>query len=65
MAHIKLTGAIIQASIVGKRIGRMRWSSSSGKTVEGTIAFVVSVVFTACALMLTGCVGEFSVSVSD
>ncbi|GHJ88536.1 hypothetical protein NliqN6_4938 [Naganishia liquefaciens] len=49
------------ASIVGKRIGRMRWSSSSGKTVEGTIAFVVSVVFTACALMLTGCVGEFSI----
>ncbi|KAJ9106194.1 hypothetical protein QFC21_001338 [Naganishia friedmannii] len=48
------------ASIVGKRIGRLRWSTSSGKTVEGTGAFVVSVVFTGSALMLGGFIGEFS-----
>lgn len=31
------------ASIVGRRCGRVRWSTSSSKTVEGTLAFFASV----------------------
>ncbi|CAE7184617.1 unnamed protein product [Rhizoctonia solani] len=31
------------ASIIGKRLGLSRWFPSSGKTLEGTIAFAVSV----------------------
>ncbi|KAH7106257.1 hypothetical protein BKA62DRAFT_740854 [Auriculariales sp. MPI-PUGE-AT-0066] len=38
------------ASIVGKRVGRRRWSEASGKTIEGSAALVGSVL--ACALVL-------------
>ncbi|KAK8869508.1 hypothetical protein IAR55_000073 [Kwoniella newhampshirensis] len=32
------------ASIVGRKIGRIRWSTSSGKTVEGSLAFLASML---------------------
>ncbi|EJD49062.1 hypothetical protein AURDEDRAFT_85412 [Auricularia subglabra TFB-10046 SS5] len=49
------------ASIVGKRLGRRRWSAASGKTVEGTAAFVLSVVACAVGLRAFGLVEKFSV----
>jgi len=48
------------ASIVGKRIGRCKWSASSSKTIEGSIGFVVSVVGSAWVLRLFGVVEGFS-----
>lgn len=53
---------IAQASIVGKRIGRLRWSTSSGKTVEGSVAFFLSLVLAGTSLSLTGIIESFSVS---
>lgn len=46
--------------MVGRRFGRVRWSSSSGKTVEGSIAFAVSVLACAGLLRLCGLVDSFS-----
>lgn len=37
----------LQASLVGYRFGRIKWTTSNKKTVEGTVAFVVSVLLTA------------------
>lgn len=51
------------ASVVGKRLGRHRWSAGSLKTVEGSVAFVLSVVSCAWLLRAFGLVEEFSVSV--
>lgn len=48
------------ASIVGKRIGRHRWSPSTSKTIEGSAAFVISVVACGCVLRLCGLIEEFS-----
>ncbi|KAF8442414.1 hypothetical protein L210DRAFT_3611794 [Boletus edulis BED1] len=48
------------ASIVGKRFGRYRWSASSSKTVEGSIAFAVSVVACAWVLRVLGLTEQFS-----
>ncbi|KAH7884669.1 Fph type histidine kinase [Phlebopus sp. FC_14] len=48
------------ASIVGKRIGKRRWSDSSSKTVEGSAAFVLSVVLCAWLLRLCGLAEGFS-----
>lgn len=50
-----------QASIVGKIIGRVRWPGTS-KTIEGTIAFISSLVFCAWLLRITSFVEHFSVS---
>lgn len=50
-----------QASIVGRLVGRVRWLGTN-KTVEGTIAFVVSVTTCAWLLRLTGVTESFSVS---
>ncbi|GAA5996299.1 hypothetical protein JCM5350_006504 [Sporobolomyces pararoseus] len=47
------------ASIVGKLVGRVRWPGTS-KTVEGTAAFVVSIMFGAWLLRLVGLVPSFS-----
>jgi dolichol kinase len=41
------------ASIVGKRVGRHRWSATTAKSLEGSAAFVLSVV--ACAWVLRAC----------
>lgn len=48
------------ASIVGKRFGRIRWAASP-KTVEGTVAFVLSMVLAAVLLRLVGAVDPFPV----
>ncbi|KAB5592498.1 Dolichol kinase [Ceratobasidium theobromae] len=48
------------ASIIGKRLGTSRWFPSSGKTVEGTVAFAVSVL--ACNWVVAA--GELRVHVS-
>ncbi|KAG0708202.1 hypothetical protein DFH29DRAFT_893584 [Suillus ampliporus] len=48
------------ASIIGKRIGRHRWSSTSSKTLEGSAAFVLSLVGSAWLLRLCGLTEEFS-----
>lgn len=50
-----------QASIAGRRIGRYRWSPSSSKTLEGSAAFVLSVVSSAWVLRAMGVVPFFSV----
>ncbi|KIJ52540.1 hypothetical protein M422DRAFT_43384 [Sphaerobolus stellatus SS14] len=49
------------ASIVGRRLGRNRWSPSTPKTVEGSIAYTISVVFCAWLLRVCGLVPGFSV----
>ncbi|WVR05441.1 hypothetical protein IAU60_002457 [Kwoniella sp. DSM 27419] len=48
------------ASIVGRRIGRVRWSTASGKTVEGSIAFLVSMLLCSGLLWLLGLVEPFN-----
>ncbi|KAJ7746618.1 hypothetical protein B0H16DRAFT_1852737 [Mycena metata] len=48
------------ASIVGKRHGRHAWSPTTPKTLEGTAAFVGSVVASAWALRLSGLAEPFS-----
>ncbi|GAA5929602.1 dolichol kinase [Sporobolomyces koalae] len=47
------------ASIVGKLTGCVRWPGTS-KTVEGTAAFVLSIMVSACFLRLAGLVEPFS-----
>ncbi|GMK54111.1 hypothetical protein CspeluHIS016_0106970 [Cutaneotrichosporon spelunceum] len=49
------------ASIVGRKIGYLRWSPVSGKTAEGSVGFVVSVVAAALAMWLVGAVERFRV----
>lgn len=48
------------ASVVGKRMGTHRWSGTSGKTVEGSLAFVVSVVGCAWVMRMAGYAEGFS-----
>ncbi|KAF5392340.1 hypothetical protein D9757_001518 [Collybiopsis confluens] len=50
------------ASIVGKRIGTHRWSPTTNKTLEGSFAFILSVVISAWVLRLFGLAESFSVS---
>ncbi|KAL4074815.1 hypothetical protein V8B97DRAFT_1868302 [Scleroderma yunnanense] len=50
------------ASIVGKRIGKHRWFAGSPKTVEGSIAFVVSIIMCASLLRIFGLVDDFSMT---
>ena len=45
--------------MVGRRVGRIRWSAGSSKTVEGSAAFIVSVVACAWLLRLFGLVEAF------
>jgi len=52
----------IKASIVGRRFGIHRWSPTSSKTIEGSLAFVVSVFVAAMLLRVVGQVEAFSVS---
>lgn len=49
------------ASIVGRRYGRLHWPASS-KTIEGSAAFLFSVVFSAWILRVVGWCEDFSVS---
>ncbi|KAK0235807.1 hypothetical protein EDD85DRAFT_928699 [Armillaria nabsnona] len=48
------------ASIVGKRIGLHRWTPTTSKTIEGSLAFALSIVACAWALRLCGFVDPFS-----
>lgn len=48
---------------MGKRIGRIRWSTSSGKTVEGSLAFLGSLVLAGTSLSMTGIIDPFSVRI--
>jgi dolichol kinase len=48
------------ASIVGRKIGYARWSPASGKTVEGSAAFLASVVASAVLMYFVGAVDEFA-----
>lgn len=50
-----------QASIVGRRIGRLRWCSVFGKTVEGSVAFFFSVLGASWVMWLFGIVDDFNV----
>ncbi|WWD01023.1 hypothetical protein V866_007961 [Kwoniella sp. B9012] len=47
------------ASIVGRKIGRLRWTTSSGKTVEGSIAFLLSMLACSGSLWMLGVVDPF------
>ncbi|CAK5268812.1 unnamed protein product [Mycena citricolor] len=49
------------ASIVGKRIGRHLWSPTTPKTLEGSMAFIISVVASALVLRLCGLAEPFSI----
>ncbi|KAH8983215.1 Fph type histidine kinase [Lactarius akahatsu] len=48
------------ASVVGKRVGRYKWSPTTSKTLEGSAGFTISVVAFAWILRLCGLVEEFS-----
>ncbi|KAF8624531.1 hypothetical protein AX15_005841 [Amanita polypyramis BW_CC] len=48
------------ASIVGKRIGTHRWCPTTSKTVEGSVAFTVSVVGCAWLMRVLGYAERFS-----
>ncbi|KAF8591093.1 hypothetical protein K439DRAFT_1656912 [Ramaria rubella] len=50
------------ASIAGRRLGRHRWSPSSSKTLEGSAAFILSVVLCAWGLRAAGIVPSFSLA---
>lgn len=47
------------ASIIGRRYGRIRWPNS-GKTLEGSVAFIVSIFASAIFLRLIGWCAPFS-----
>jgi hypothetical protein len=49
------------ASVVGKRLGRYRWSATTQKTLEGSAALVCAVVGCAWLLRICGLVERFSV----
>lgn len=48
--------------MVGKRVGRYKWSPTTPKTLEGSAGFTLSVVAFAWALRVFGLVEDFSVS---
>jgi dolichol kinase len=50
------------ASIIGRRIGQLRWSPASGKTVEGSVAFLASVLVSSGMLWSFGWIKDFNVS---
>ncbi|ODN75059.1 hypothetical protein L202_06278 [Cryptococcus amylolentus CBS 6039] len=48
------------ASIVGRRIGRLRWCPAFGKTVEGSLAFFLSVLVSSVFMWAVGAVDSFN-----
>src|SRR5260221_14646547 len=50
-----------QASIVGRGLGSLRWSATTAKTLEGSCAFVVSVLVATEVLGVLGYVEGYSV----
>ncbi|TDL25620.1 hypothetical protein BD410DRAFT_813380 [Rickenella mellea] len=63
---LEFTGVLVlgigdaMASIVGKRLGKHRWSPTSSKSLEGSLAFVISVVASAWILRICRVVEPFS-----
>jgi dolichol kinase len=55
----------LQASIVGRRFGRTKWSQSGGKTVEGSLAFFGSVILSTVFLWAFGVIEDINVSQSS
>lgn len=51
-----------QASIIGRRIGHIRWMSGNPKTVEGTASFILSILLAAVTIRTAGVVEKFSVT---
>jgi dolichol kinase len=51
-----------QASIVGRKFGRIRWTEGNPKTVEGSLAFFLSVVVSFLVLRVFGIVESFSIA---
>lgn len=49
------------ASIVGRRMGHVRWSSANGKTLEGSVAFAATVLMSSFGLWAAGLVADFDV----
>ncbi|KAA1070312.1 hypothetical protein PGT21_007863 [Puccinia graminis f. sp. tritici] len=49
------------ASVVGKRFGKIRWNVGSSKTVEGSVAFVGSVIVVSLGLRVIGLVQPFPI----
>ncbi|KAI9608030.1 hypothetical protein H4Q26_005483 [Puccinia striiformis f. sp. tritici PST-130] len=47
------------ASVIGKRFGKIKWNSGSSKTVEGSLAFVGSVIAISLFLRIIGLVQPF------
>ena len=60
-----LTCSRLQASVVGRRIGVHRWTPTTTKTLEGTLAFIISIVSFAWFLRLVGCAEPFSVRLTS
>ncbi|KDQ19948.1 hypothetical protein BOTBODRAFT_101902 [Botryobasidium botryosum FD-172 SS1] len=64
---LALTGVLVLgvgdslASVVGKRHGRHRWSASTPKTIEGSVAFATCVLASAWLLSVFGLVESFSI----
>jgi dolichol kinase len=58
----KERGADGEASIVGRRVGKVKWCAAGGKTVEGSVAFVGSVLVSTMFLWAFGFVKNFNVS---
>lgn len=48
------------ASLIGRKFGLRKWSPTTNKTVEGTLAFIVSVSVSALLLRLCGLSSSFS-----
>ncbi|KAF9507172.1 hypothetical protein BS47DRAFT_1373971 [Hydnum rufescens UP504] len=59
---LDFTGVLVLGtSVAGKRFGRHPWSHASGKTIEGSAAFAISVFLCALLLQLCPVVEPFSV----
>lgn len=59
--HIILIDLVLQASIVGRKMGHTRWAEGNPKTVEGSLAFLVTVLLSNLALRMLGTVERFSI----
>lgn len=52
-----------KASIIGRRFGRVRWSQTGGKTVEGSLAFFASVLLSTVVLWAFGVIEDINVGI--
>lgn len=59
--HVREMKLTWQASIVGRRVGKVKWCAAGGKTLEGSVAFVGSVLVSTMFLWSFGMVRNFNV----